>query len=310
MITNTLSIYFPVAELHLSALIVLGIGFVSGIMSGLLGIGGGFISTPLLTAVGVPPSVAVATSAHQIVGASFSSILPRLKARKIDFKLGITLAASGVVGSYIGMLIFEKFAGIGNIDSLIGVFYIILMTTVSFLSFKSYFSKSHSRPKIKSPRFTIFKTHFPISGVECSILIPIMLGTFTGILVVIMGVGGGFILVPAMVSIMKVKNDVAVGTSLLQIFLITIIVLIFHVFKTGLLDIMLGVFLIIGATIGAQISSIISLKIGKRKIINLLLAILTLGVACKFGVDLFFSSKEQKILIEELHEQGDNYKWK
>ena len=298
--TSLLSLYFPVAEITLSVFVVLGIGFVSGMMSGLLGIGGGFVSTPLLTAVGVSPSVAVATSAHQIVGASFSSILPRIKPKKVDFKLGFTLAFSGVLGSYIGSIIFETFVKLGNIDIVISIFYIILMSFVSFLSFKSYFIKE--KKELKPIEINLFKVNYKVAQITCSALIPIFLGIFTGILVVIMGVGGGFVLVPAMVSLMGVKNDVAVGTSLLQIFLITTLVLFFHVFKTGLLDIMLGTILILGATTGAQISSIISLKIGKRKIINLLLAILTLSVAVKFGVDILFSSKEQKILIEELHE--------
>lgn len=299
MLIDFLSLYFPVAEVRLSVLVVLSIGFVSGIMSGLLGIGGGFISTPLLTAVGVSPSVAVATSAHQIIGASFSSILPRLKPKKVDFKLGFILAGSGVLGTYIGSIIFDKFLKLGNIDILIAGFYIILMSFVSFISFRTYFSKIRHEKKSQF-QFNFLKVKFKTSEVECSVLIPIFLGIFTGILVIIMGVGGGFILVPAMVSIMKMKNDVAVGTSLLQIFLITMLVVLFHIFRTGLLDIMLGTLLIIGAAIGAQISSIISLKIGKRKIINLLLAILTLTVAVKFGTDIFLSSKEQKILIEEV----------
>jgi uncharacterized membrane protein YfcA len=299
MLIDFLSLYFPVAEVRLSVLVVLSIGFVSGIMSGLLGIGGGFISTPLLTAVGVSPSIAVATSAHQIIGASFSSILPRLKPKKVDFKLGFILAGSGVLGTYIGSIIFDKFLKLGNIDILIAGFYIILMSFVSFISFRTYFSKIRHEKKSQF-QFNFLKVKFKTSEVECSVLIPIFLGIFTGILVIIMGVGGGFILVPAMVSIMKMKNDVAVGTSLLQIFLITMLVVLFHIFRTGLLDIMLGTLLIIGAAIGAQISSIISLKIGKRKIINLLLAILTLTVAVKFGTDIFLSSKEQKILIEEV----------
>jgi uncharacterized membrane protein YfcA len=299
MLIDFLSLYFPVAEVRISILVVLSIGFISGIMSGLLGIGGGFISTPLLTAVGVSPSVAVATSAHQIIGASFSSILPRLKPKKVDFKLGFILAGSGVLGTYIGSIIFDKFLKLGNIDILIASFYIILMSFVSFISFRTYFSKIRHEKKSQF-QFNFLKVKFKTSEVECSVLIPIFLGIFTGILVIIMGVGGGFILVPAMVSIMKMKNDVAVGTSLLQIFLITMLVVLFHIFRTGLLDIMLGTLLIVGAAIGAQISSIISLKIGKRKIINLLLAILTLTVAVKFGADIFFSSKEQKILIEEV----------
>jgi uncharacterized membrane protein YfcA len=203
------------------------------------------------------------------------------------------------LGAYIGSIIFEKFIKLGNIDNLISAFYIVLMSFVSFLSFRTYFSKvRHEKPG----RFQInfLKVKFKVAEVECSVLIPIFLGIFTGILVVIMGVGGGFILVPAMVSLMKMKNDVAVGTSLLQIFLITMLVVLFHIFKTGLLDLMLGTLLIVGSATGAQISSIISLKIGKRKIINLLLAILTLTVAVKFGTDLFFSEKSAKILIEEL----------
>lgn len=301
MMFDLLSIYFPVAEVKMSIVTIFSIGFVSGIMSGLLGIGGGFISTPLLTSVGVPPAVAVATSAHQIVGASFSSILPRIKPKKVDFKLGITLAFAGVFGAYVGSVIFNYATKMGSINIVISLFYIVLMSFISFISFRSYFKKTSNEEVIESNGSLLpFQVYFKIADIKCSILIPLSLGFFTGILVVIMGVGGGFILVPAMVSIMRIKNDIAVGTSLVQIFLVTILVVLFHIFKTGLLDILLGTILIIGATIGAQISSIIALKIGKRKIINLLLAILTLCVAIKFGFDLFFAQNKDQILIEEL----------
>ena len=300
MITNFLSIYFPVAEIQISVVIILLIGFASGIMSGLLGIGGGFISTPLLTLVGVPPSVAVATSAHQIVGTSFSGILPRIKPKKVDFKLGFFLAFSGMAGSLVGIMIFSFFKNNGNIDSIISLFYVVLMTIVSFLSFKIYFTKHfHTKNKIK--KMNILMVYFKTSNVECSVLIPIFLGFITGILSVMMGVGGGFILVPAMVYIMRVSNDVAVGTSLFQILIITIGIVLFHIFKTGLLDVLLGTLLILGSAIGSQISSIISLKIGRRKIIHLLLGILTLIVGITFAVNLFLSS-EKDILIQEYYE--------
>jgi uncharacterized membrane protein YfcA len=301
MITSLLPIYFPIAEIQISAIVVLLIGFSSGIMSGLLGIGGGFISTPLLTAVGVPPSVAVATSAHQIVGTSFSSILPRIKPKKVDFKLGFLLAFFGVFGSLIGLAIFEFSSKLGNIDIVISGFYIILMTFVSFMSFRTYFSKGEKKEVSRPPKITLFMMNFATAGVKCSAIIPILLGIFTGILVVMMGVGGGFILVPAMVSIMKIKNDVAVGTSLLQILIITTLVVLFHIFKTGLLDIMLGTLLIVGSAIGSQISSIISLKIGKRKVINLILGLLTLTVALHFSYNLL-TPKKERLFIEEYYE--------
>lgn len=298
------SIYFPVAEVRLSAIVVIGIGFLSGIMSGLLGVGGGFISTPLLMYFGVSAPVAVATSSHQIIGASFSGILPRLKQKKIDFKLGFVLSISGMIGAYIGAIIFEGFLRHGNIDTIISIFYIVLMSFVTFLSLKSYFAKNTNNivKSTRSRRFIFCKIKFHTANIECSILTPIILGIITGIIIIIMGVGGGFILVPIMISIMKIENDVAVGTSLLQVFCVTILVVLFHIFETGLLDIMLGILLIIGATIGAQISSVISLRIGKKRIINLLLAILTLTIAVKFMVDLFSSSKEENILIEQIYE--------
>jgi uncharacterized membrane protein YfcA len=300
MLNSILQLYFPVAEVHLSALIVLGIGFISGIMSGLLGVGGGFISTPLLTLIGVPPAVAVATSAHQIVGTSFSSILPRIKPKKIDFKLGFLLAGSGIIGALIGAFLFEKFSALGNINVVISIFYLVLMSFVSLISFKTYFSKTPINAIDSKSKIKFLQIHFKTAQVTCSALIPVVLGVFTGILVVMMGVGGGFILVPAMVYIMNIKNDIAVGTSILQILVITSLVVLFHIFKTGLLDLLLGTLLIIGASVGSQISSIISLKIGKTKIINLILAILTLSVAFNFGVNLFLEPKEGRILIERL----------
>lgn len=296
---SLLPVYLPIAEISISSVLIFFVGFISGIMAGLLGIGGGFISTPLLIAIGISPSVAVATSAYQIIGASFSSILPRVKSRKIDFKLGIILATCGVFGAYFGSLIFQYFSKLGNIDVVISLFYVVLMFFVSFLSFKSYFSKQkHTKEALFNINF--LSVNFHTAQVKCSVLIPIFLGLITGVLVVIMGVGGGFILVPAMIGIMKIKNDIAVGTSLLQIFVITTLVVFFHIFKTGLLDIVLGAILIFGASIGAQISSILSLKIGKRRIINLILALITLAIALKFVGDIFFAGKEYKILIEEV----------
>ena len=268
-------------------------------LSGLLGIGGGFISTPLLILIGVPPSVAVATSAHQIVGTSFSGILPRIKPKKVDFKLGFFLAIFGIFGTLIGTFIFSFFEKSGNIDGTISIFYLIIMSIISFLSFKTYFAKS--KPREAKTKINFLPIYFKTSNVECSILIPFALGTFTGILSVMMGVGGGFILVPAMVYFMGVKNDIAIGTSLLQILVITIGIVLFHIFKTGLLDVLLGTLLILGSAIGSQISSAISLKIGRGKIIHLLLGILTLLVGSTFGAKLFFSSQED-ILIQEYNE--------
>lgn len=301
MFSNFFFIYFPVAEVQLSVFVVLLIGFVSGILAGLLGIGGGFISTPLLTLIGVPPSVAVATSAHQIVGTSFSGILPRIKPKKVDFKLGFILAISGLFGSYIGAYVFSFFSDNGNIDSIISLMYLILMTIISLLNFKFYFFKKKQDKEFKT-KLNILMTYFPTSQVHCSALIPICFGILTGFLVVMMGVGGGFILVPMMIFLMRINNDIAIGTSLLQILLITIVIVLFHIFKTEMLDLLLGTFLILGSAFGSQISSILSFKIAKKKITYLLLAILTLLVACNFGFKLFFTSKSS-ILIQEYYDK-------
>ncbi len=287
MITNNILIaYFPIAGLDLNIAIIFGIGLLAGLCSGLLGVGGGFISTPLMASLGVAPSVAVATSTYQVGFTSFSGLVPRLGPKKIDFKLGLTLGGSSILGALIGIFIFQFFTGLGKVNTIIAIFYLTVMGCVSITSFKNYFYPPVKYKDSKKSALNFGKVYFKTANVEASILIPIFLGIFTGILAVIMGIGGGFILVPAMVAMMKVENDVAIGTSLLQILISSIFIIGFHIFTTGMLDILLGTILIAGSMLGSQISSVISLKIGKSKIVHLILGILALGVSINFGLKL------------------------
>jgi uncharacterized membrane protein YfcA len=297
-------IYFPIAEISANIYYIIAIGFVSGVLSNIFGIGGGFIATPFLISIGVPPYIATACSTQQIVGSSCMGILTKMRPLAFDIKLASALAFFGVFGSFLGVMLVRYLKGIGYVDILISFAYVIVMTTTAFSIFMRFLFKNKQKEDTKSFAERMpWHINFPVSEKSISLLFIALLGVFVGFLTGIMGIGGGFILVPVMTYILKLRKDRIIGTSLAQIFIITVFVTTMNVFYTEFLDIMLGVVLIIGGAVGSFVGSIIAKNI-KLDQTNFLLALLILTVAIYFGVRLVKTpSGEDMFTIEAVKQE-------
>lgn len=299
-----MNIYFPIAEVSINLYFVIGVGVIAGMLSNIFGIGGGFIATPFLISVGVPPYIATACATQQIIGSSFMGILTRMKPVQFDAKLATILAMFGILGSYVGVLLVQYLKGLGYVDILISFSYLIVMTTASFSILARFIFAN--RPKsqkssiiLRMPMQVLFKD----SGKSISMVFIGILGVFIGFLTGIMGIGGGFIMVPVMTYVLQLNRDKIIGTSLMQIFIITFFVTIMNVFYTESLDILLGIVLIIGGSIGSFFGSIISRYI-KLDQTNFLLALLILAVAIFFGIRLIKTpSSDDMFTIEAVNQE-------
>ena len=298
-----MQIYLPIAEIQINILLILSLGFITGILSGMFGIGVGFIATPLLIFMGIPPLVAVSTSANQITASSIAGLMSHAKQRNVDFKMGSVLIFGGIFGSIIGIVIFRFLQSLGQTDVFISIIYVIFLGFIGFamaidniktiLKEKYEIETRNKRKKTKSfIKFSKklnklpFKVYFPKSNVEISIIIQIIIGIFAGSLVSLMGIGGGFIIIPAMIYILKMPHRVITGTSLFQIVFIAIGVTMMQSIVNNTVDVILASIMIIGSVIGVQF--------GIRKAQNmdsdslkLLLAIMILLVCFKMFSQLF-----------------------
>ena len=302
-----MQIYLPIAELPVNIFLILGLGGMGGILAGMFGIGGGFLITPLLIFIGVPPSVAVATSTNQIIASSFSGFLAHLYRNNVDIKMGIFLMIGGVLGADIGVRIFTLLESLGQIDIAISVIYVVFLgfigTLMAIESSKTIIrQKRSSDGEVSSSHTGKFgswiknanlpmKVEFSKSELEISIFLPIIIGIFAGIMVSLMGIGGGFVMIPAMIYVLGMPTSVVVGTSLFQIVFITSIVTVMHSVNTQSVDIVLAFILIIGGVIGAQFGTVIGLKLPAEKLRGLL-AIIVLAVCIKLGSGLFIEPDE------------------
>jgi uncharacterized membrane protein YfcA len=323
-----MTIYLPIAEIPVNILVLILIGMAGGIMAGLFGIGGGFLITPILIFIGIPASVAVATSSNQIIASSVSGFLSYWYRRAVDIKMGLYLLLGGVFGSYIGVLIFAKLKSVGQIDITISLAYVFFLGTIGSMMFiesgkillkrglnnfnltdegfdeigkkdriinlwfLSFFAKLFSNLKKSAKKRELpLIVNFPKSNLQISVILPIAIGIFAGILVSIMGIGGGFIMIPAMIYLLKMPSNIVVGTSLFQIIFTTSIVTVLHAVNTQTVDIVLALILIIGGVFGAQIGTRLATKI-KAENLRFLLAILILSLCARLAVGLFFEPKE------------------
>jgi uncharacterized membrane protein YfcA len=270
-------------------------GFV-GLLSGIFGVGGGFLMTPLLIMVGIPPTVAAASDSNQIVGASTSGTLAHYRLGNVDFKMGILLLIGGVVGGTGGVQIIKVLRHMGNADFLIQITYVLMLGFVgSYMFLESFQGLRKTQavrvvPKKESAYARIvnnlpWQTRFEKSGVTLSVLMPLVLGTFVGILAAIMGVGGGFIMVPVMVYLLRMPMHVVVGTSLFQILFTCVDVTIMQAHSNHTVDFILGLLLLIGSTLGAQFGAKISKKL-KGDQLKIILASLVLVVMVKMLLGL------------------------
>ncbi len=299
-----MQIYLPIAEIPVNIILILSLGLLTGILAGIFGIGGGFLATPLLMFIGITPAIAVATSANQITASSISGLLPHLKKGGVDIKMGLVLIAGGLLGSLIGVGIFSILQHIGQIDLVVSLIYVIFLGVIGFLMFfdslkiilRTKFNIDIDRKKkgkigfmarlIRKSAKLPFKTYFPKSDITTSILAPLTLGLIVGILVSIMGIGGGFIMIPAMVYILKMPSNVIVGTSLLQISFIAGNVTFLQAYGNHNVDIVLAALMILGSVIGAQIGTRLGYKIDANSLKSLL-SIMILAVCFKMLAGLF-----------------------
>lgn len=294
-----MQIYLPIAEVSVNAFLILGLGGIVGILSGMFGVGGGFLLTPLLFFIGIPPAVAVATQANQIVASSFSGVLAHFQRRTVDLKMGWVLLSGGLVGAALGVMLFNYLRSLGQVDLFVTLSYVVFLGIVGGLMFveslntirKSRKGAPPTRKRHNWVHNLPFKMKFRVSGLYISVIPPVLVGLFVGVLSAIMGVGGGFIMIPAMIYILGMPTKVVVGTSLFQIIFVAGFTTLLHASTNQTVDLILAVLLLVGGVIGAQIGTQIGVKM-KAEQLRILLAIMVLAVCFKLGLDLVLRPNE------------------
>ena len=290
-----MQIYLPIAELSVNAFLFLGMGAGVGFLSGLFGVGGGFLMTPLLIFAGIPPAVAVATEANQIVASSVSGALAHWRRGNVDVKMGVVLLIGGFIGSTIGVWVFGFLQGLGQIDLVIRLSYVVflgiigaLMLVESLRAISRQRKPGGKRRKLHQHNWLHglpFKMRFRRSKLYISALLPLGVGIFVGILAAIMGVGGGFVMVPAMIYLLGMPTAVVVGTSLYQIIFVTANATFLQATLNQTVDIVLAMLLLAGAVIGAQVGTQVGAKLRGEQLRGLL-ALMVLSVCAKILFDL------------------------
>lgn len=300
-----MQIYLPIAEVSVNSFLLLGLGGLVGILSGMFGVGGGFLITPLLFFVGIPPAVAVATSANQIVASSFSGVLAHFQRKTVDLKMGTVTLCGGLVGAALGVFAFNYLKSIGQVDLMVRLCYVLFLGIVGALMFvESLNALRKTRKAATSGRPTPtkrnkhnwvhalpFKMRFRTSGLYISVIPPLLVGLTVGVLAAVMGVGGGFIMVPAMIYILGMPTKVVIGTSLFQIIFVAAFTTMLHATTNYTVDVVLALLLLIGGVIGAQFGTQIGLRM-KAEQLRVLLALLVLLVCFKLALDLLIEPHE------------------
>ena len=290
-----MDIYLPIAEVSLDIFVLLGLGAAVGFLSGVFGVGGGFLLTPLLIFIGVPPTVAVASSANQLVGASVSGVISHWRRGNVDFKMGYVLLAGGLVGSLLGVSIFTLLKRLGQVELTISICYVLLLGTLGALmiteSIRSML-RLH-RPGVARRRLhqhtwmhgLPLKARFRRSRLYISTLLPIGLGFIIGVFSAILGIGGGFIMVPAMIYMLGMPTAVVPGTSLFQIIFVAANVTVLQAFTNRTVDAVLALVLLVGGVVGARIGSRFGTRLRGEQL-RFLLALMVLAVAAKLAFDM------------------------
>ena len=292
--------YLPIALTSVNYLVVMGLGLAVGLLSGLFGVGGGFLMTPLLMMVGIPPTIAAATDANQIVAASASGTISHWRLGNVDFKMGLYLLIGGFVGGAGGVQVIKILRATGGADFLIKMTYVVMLGGVgSFMFVESLNAMRKTKkssttaapaaaPKEKKGGFFAalpMQTYFEKSGVTHSALVPLFLGTFVGVLAAIMGVGGGFLMVPVMIYMLRMPMHVVVGTSLFQILFTCIEVTYLQAYSNHTVDFILAIILLVGSVFGAQIGTVLGRKLHGDQL-KILLSIIVLAVTVKIVLEL------------------------
>ena len=297
-----MDIYLPIANMSVNALVIIALGGLVGFLSGMFGVGGGFLTTPLLIFYGIPPTVAAASASTQVTGASVSGVLAYTRRRGVDYQMGGVLVLGGMMGTAFGVVLFDILQRLGQIDTVINILYVLMLGSIGAMmaneSLRSVLALRSGKPQpARKRRHHPLVASLPLrwrfyrSGLYISPLAPLVLGFLTGILTILLGVGGGFIMVPAMLYLLGMGAQVVVGTSLFQILFVTMAATMMHSLTTKAVDIVLAVLLLIGSVTGAQLGARFAQKL-KPEYLRLLLSALVLLVAFRLALGLGWRPSE------------------
>jgi hypothetical protein len=296
-----MDIYLPIAGQSVNAAFIVVLGFLVGVLSGMFGVGGGFLTTPLLIFYGIPPTVAVASASTQITGASVSGVMVHLRRGGVDLKMGGVMIAGGLVGSFVGAGLFRLLQTSGQIDVVIGLLYVLILGWIGVLmlldSLRSLGYLPANAAGQAKPRHNRWIASLPLrwrfysSGLYVSPVAPLALGFLAGVLTVFLGIGGGFILVPAMIYLLGMPARVVVGTSLVMILAVSAATTMVHSVTTRAVDVVLAALLLVGGVVGAQYGAILTTRL-KPDFLRLALAIIILLVGLRMFLGLFWHPDE------------------
>lgn len=297
-----MDLYLPIASLSVNALVIVVLGLGVGLLSGMFGVGGGFLTTPLLIVYGIPPTVAAASAASQVTGASVSGVFAHLRRKGVDVHMGLVLIGGGVLGSGAGAILFRLLEASGQIDTVIAVLYVLMLGSIGWLMLSESIgsiraARGGSAPRARRRRHHPMVAALPLrwrfyrSGLYISPLAPLLLGFATGILTMLLGVGGGFILIPAMLYLLGMPAQVVVGTSLFQILFVSASATMVHSVTTKAVDIVLATLLLLGSVVGAQLGARFAAR-ARPEVLRLVLAVMVLLVALQMLIGLAWRPDE------------------
>ncbi len=296
-----MDVYLPIAGQSVNALVIVVLGFVVGVLSGMFGVGGGFLTTPLLIFYGIPPTVAVASAATQITGASVSGVMVHMRRGGVDLKMGLVMIAGGMLGSVVGAAIFRLLQSTGQIDVAIGFLYVIILGWIGSVMLKDslqslgYVSApTAEKPRPRHNRWVAslpFRWRFHGSGLYISPVAPLALGFLAGSLTVLLGIGGGFIMVPAMIYLLGMPARVVIGTSLFMVLAVSAATTMVHALTTRAVDVVLAGLLLVGGVIGAQYGALMTTRL-KPDHVRLALAVIILLVGLRMLLGLTWRPDE------------------
>ncbi|HVM38584.1 MAG TPA: sulfite exporter TauE/SafE family protein [Sphingomicrobium sp.] len=295
-----MDIYLPIAGQSVNALLIVALGLVVGLLSGMFGVGGGFLTTPLLIFYGIPPTVAVASASTQITGASVSGAMAHMNRGGVDLKMAGVMIAGGMAGALVGAGLFRLLQASGQIDLVIGSLYVVLLGWIGTLMLKDAavaLGYIKAAPGDERPRHNRWVASLPLrwrfysSGLYISPLAPLALGFIAGMLTLLLGIGGGFILVPAMIYLLGMAARVVIGTSLVMILAVSAVSTMIHALTTRSVDIVLAALLLVGSVVGAQYGALMTTRI-KPDLLRLALSVIILLVALRMALGLAWRPDE------------------
>jgi len=301
-----MDIYLPIAGQSVNALFIVVLGFLVGVLSGMFGVGGGFLTTPFLIFYGIPPTVAVASATTQITGASVSGVMAHMRRGGVDMKMAGVMIVGGLLGSLVGAALFRLLQASGQIDVVIGLLYVLILGGIGSLMLKDALvalgyvggkadtEDDDEAPAVRHVRWVAslpFRWRFYSSGLYISPVAPLTLGFIAGVLTVFLGIGGGFILVPAMIYLLAMPARVVIGTSLVMVLVVSAVTTMVHSLTTRAVDIVLAGLLLVGGVIGAQYGALLTLRI-KPDLMRLALAVIILLVAARVALGLAWHPDE------------------